>query len=96
MLRVLVPMDSFVAGATLDLSEDPGAFRAQLMYFELESIFDSTVVAAQIRALLAGGRIHIDEFADPCAGSGCPTSKGTMSLGFIMMTADLDPALFAK
>jgi len=96
MLQVMIPMESFVAGATLDLAEAQEAFSAQVLWVELESIFDQTIVAAQIRALLAGGAIHIDEVADPCAGEGCPTSKGTMALDFLMLTADLDPALFAK
>ena len=96
MLQVMIPMDSFVAGADLDLAVDNEAFSAQVLYVELQSIFNQTVTAAQIRALLSNGKIHVDEVADPCAGAGCPTSKGTMELDFLMLTADLDPALFAK
>ena len=94
IFQAMIPMDSFVEGATLDLAEDPEAFSAQVLYVELESILDQTVVVAQIRALPANGVIHIDEVAEPCGGADCPTSKGTMSVDFLMITADLDPSVF--
>jgi hypothetical protein len=96
LLRVTIPMSSFVEGATLDLSAEPGAFGALLFRLELESLVDQTVTAAQLRAFAVSGRIHIDEVAAPCGGSGCATSKGTMSLVFLMVDADLDPAMFAE
>jgi hypothetical protein len=94
VLRIDIPIENYAADTTIDLETDPAAFRAVLYWLDAKGPFDPTIENAQIRAVSHTGTITFDEVADPCQGTSCAMAKGTIDITFLMLRADIDPAMF--
>jgi hypothetical protein len=89
-VSVVIPSSRWVPGTTLELSPaDPEAFGAQVVTAELAlNGMQSSVKAATLEGLVAGGTVVIDEIN----GNG---ATGHVDIRFILVRAELDPDLMA-